>query len=1007
MLPFFWPSFQLSGNGPFRHGSQVHSTSRPWPPTGARLGEEEPIAQLAAPSNRLSASSTFYNATTNSAMAASVLTPTIISLDEAELAHGPLPAGEVADNEATKRADWTTIPETVTTTTTSTTTTTQPAREKPDDTADKASYLSNLKRRHRKPSYLLQTTSSASTGSTPYPDSTRLASKYPLPKIKFQPRETTAAPPSAVDGELPASQRGRLSRKLESDQQQEAKLRSKLAEGKLQHIQVPKSLSKLIEHQLLVNATGVLMEHKNRSLASGGSGGLPPTTSISKVVRLRNETDFQIVMSTVSSSVNSKSSQFPNDLQRYSTSSYQRTAAPTTTMAPTTTTTTSTTPATTTIKSLAPGTSESAPETTESWSAPSVGAESDDLTTANNDGERKFKLAARRQTVSGRSEPRQLKTSTEPSGPYKSLPSPAQVVADSQPASSSPRAISVQDEMIGSNKVLPEEEESSTMKPTTTTTTSTTSRPQAGGLAPKKYGLSGRQENGAGSKFHHGGQQHKNIKLFHFKRKPDMNKLPFYKKPLNYTELGWTNEQIQEHLESIGFAPASGNLEAGGSPALPGKQQAAQSGELGGADESQLLKRKRRGKNQFERLMAELHGANQAATNDDQSDSGKPTAPTSAGGPAPGSGESAGAGETDEQNRARTDLVPVMKKKSEPLVMKPMFFVMNQKRRNPASSAPEGSSGPQQQAGEIVEPNQLDGSNGKAQNKSKPIIRMRRKHNGNQPTHKLARLPILELLGQQQAAPWRPSQPFWSSASSAPASDKLLLVPSGLLTPSGSHLVPLLSQNYGPGLRLAPANSAASNSFAWQPAPAQPSASSMTSPWQAQLAPGASSKLKPKPSGGLAPNGEESFLVAPRGSPAASRAEPSAGERSSALLMAASSTGLPQRPVERPVAAAEANWQPQAAPAPPTVAPAGELRVPKLLKKPMRPAKYSLNGYIPKPSLGQQQAAAPATPQQVTSSAQATANKLKPKMRLSSATGINNSSGGVPLQNKDLVSIAI
>lgn len=737
---------------------------------------------------------------------------------------------------------------------------------------------------------------------------------------------------------------------------------------------------------------------------------------------------------------------------------------------------------------------------------PTVGAASDEfMALEHNKAEQatrqqlQVKLAA---SQSKRQQQQRLRTSTEPSGPYKSLPTPSQV-SDAGDDASQPKLTtlklkatrmeptSAQDDMIGSNKVLPEEEDNSaggrlsasggasspasqassvavSGEPAAATTMASmaaetaTSRPAGTGFGPGKSSPAGSSGGGGGGgkrsyqqQHHH--HQRNHIKLFHFKRKPDMNKLPFYKKPLNYTELGWTSEQIQEHLESIGFAPASAN--SAPAPGSPAKQAADPTGSA--QDQSQLLKRKRRGKSQFERLMAELHGANQIVP---MPNSGAPDSGAEQGS---SSGELANTSTNVNVNvnvndqddsdakdgRQQSDLVPVMRKKSEPLVMKPMFFVMNQKRRNNNNSTGVGSSsaGLVETSGKL-EPPQLDGSNGRAHNKSKPIIRMRRKHNGDQPAHKLTRLPIFELLAQQQAAPWRPSKPFWSSSSAAaafmdreahygqlnkPSGDKqLLLVPSGLLTPSGSHLIPLYAPNQA-NLRPLPVQAGnllvdeqsrlAGELFAWRAA--QPLATWQAAQQQQQLPDPQTISGPMKPSAGMAPNGEESFLVAPtslsnlRG--LASQMEADAGERVRSTTQASGSINSAtnqQRPDN-----GEKRLQPaalQEAPAPPrghnprpqpvqasgsgqqlsTSKSEGELRVPKLLKKPMRPAKYSLNGYIPKPSLGQQQVTQQQQqPQQLSTVASAALSTGTGKQKQPRA----NNNAAASAQNKDLVSITL
>lgn len=491
------------------------------------------------------------------------------------------------------------------------------------------------RRRRRLPGYLKQTNSSDSRPS--YPDSLRLASKYQLPRIKLQ--INSSAPDEAPQSSTPL----------------EATTSSP----------VPKSLSRLIELQLQLNATNLLLEHKSRQAKSGSL--MPPSTSVSRVIR------------------------------------FQEAA----TRAPSSSSTTST-------------------STTSTTRAPSTEA---DLFAA------------------------------------KSLEAPGD---------------------IGSNNIPSEQEELTTMTSTTTTTTTSTTKPRLGGKTNRSRRLKSQFE----SKFRP--DRSNQIKLFHFKRKPDMNKLPFYKRPLNYTELGWTSDQIAEHQE---------NLVALGMPI-----ESAVSSESA----SQLLRRKRRGKNQFERLIADLHG---------------------------------GVSLESSESESRNELVPATKKKPDP-------------------EEELATKEPQQPA----------------------------------PTNRTQRR-TKRLLASEPG--WRPVSAASRLLQASSQGESLMLLPSGLLTPSGNQLVPFLAE------RSSDDQSRVLNQFfAWHPVRHF--------------------------------NGFESQASGLRKTFVPFDAQPETQES-------------PQmRKQTNPIESNQKNQQPS------QITSSGELRVPKLLVKPMRPAKYSLNGYIPKPSLGSQ-----------------------------------------------------
>lgn len=855
MLPFFWPSFQLSGK---------QLAARQLPTLASATTESSILRhQLVVRPTRDAAGSTRpMNYATSDGPTDSVASPTWT-------AHAS--PGSV------------TSPAAVTTTTPTPTPTTTP-RPSAGVRVDKPA-RGGRRRQRKPPGYLM----GALVSSTPYPDSTRLASKYPMPKIKFTAASTTSSPspaaPFGVAEVEPTS--GGSSSSTTSSQPPTA------TRGEARKIvQVPKELSKLIEQQLQVNGSFLLQQHRGQKKG----GGPAPSTSISKVIRLANETSASSRTVRLAVAATFDTEQQQQDLKRTPTTIPRGLA---TTPEPTTTTTTK------------------------------------------------------------RTDMRQ-------------------------------EEIGTRDEVASQNQVLPEEE-SEVRRPAATVEAS------GGARKPTKFG--GADSEKQANNLNAGN----NIKLFHFKRKPDMNKLPFYKKPLNYTELGWTSEQIQEHLESIGFAPSSsssGDLSPVGDPpeeASPSRPANSTASML--ETTNLLLKRKRRGKNQFERLMAELHGESEissppaAAAAAAASSSTQRTAPRSADEPAPvverlAQTEAAAAS-------GKVELVPALKAKLEPLVMRPMFFAMHQKNRS--SQSPKSSTAPMQQDEiaqtttpavaflEVVSSTSPSTASTSSMSKSatgQPIVRMRRKHHGDQPLS-------TSMISEEQrefANGWRSaSKPTTArlrhsaAAAATVNSSPLLLVPSGLLTPSGSHLMPLFaptskgeqesSRPIGATRRQSPVNltrgpttdvvanveqtsKLVEDFFAWRPARHVSPQRQPQQQQQQQRPP-----VMKKPSGGLAPSGEENFLLAP-----VSPLQATAAAQSSPTMMLLSASTQPKPAVA--VSIQQQQQQPAiqmttpapASPPPSTSTPAtaGELRVPKLLVKPMRPAKYSLNGYIPKPSLSLQ-----------------------------------------------------
>lgn len=733
MLPLLWPSFQLAG-APARS-----ARSSPPAPDKAAIWSSISYTQLSRAS---SSPAPLLNETSSIA-----------------------PAGGSSTNTT----------EIVSTTTTVSTGTSSPVAIGPTTPLPP-------RRKKRKPIYLLSNDGRPPANQLSLPDSTRLASKYALPRIKF------SGAKSSVKQSL---------------------------NDKLLVEQLPVGLSKLIESQIQVNTSSLLRFNNSNARA-----GPAPTTSVSKTVRIRSNNTSDVKVALISLSAGKEL-----ELKRQNIMS----STSTTTPAPVTTPRSVTGPPTSlrpTLRSLS--TSSATPVTMASEAISSA-----PMTTS---------IQPPSVTADARS--------TEPGDPYKSLPTPR----------------AVDEQQLGSNNIAEIDEDPIKVA---------NKRGQLAGRGPKattskQPAKQMQSQSGAG-------WQRSNIKLFHFKRKPDMNKLPFYKRPLNYTELGWTTEQIQEHLDSL--------VVSGGDQSVGQADESVQHEQ--GAAEAQLLKRKRRGKSQFERLLAELHG-------DQQTD-------------------------TEQAPNAHSDLVPVMKKKAEPIVVKPVFTVMNQKTRNRATSSEAPSLASSTTASSVEKQVELasgdampqslildkdkdgDDTTSSAHNKSKPIIRMRRKHHGEQPSAAF-------IATQLDRQPWRPSKPLiWSPlssqvprASASPDAMRLLLLPSSLLTPSGSHLVPFYAHHSGPA-SPPPVTS-------WQSVASNEG-------WSVPIE-GTSSLLAEEKASARQP-------VSNPPKPAAPESQPLPPVAQQKVQQAASSTS-------------------------------GELRVPKLLVKPMRPAKYSLNGYIPKPSLNQQ-----------------------------------------------------
>lgn len=746
----------------------------------------------------------------------------------------------------------------------------------------------------KKPNYLMQ-----APPVTPYPDSTRLASKYAMPKIKFQvagahraplPQQlltttpttsnhqakqkeittttitTTTAHPALASRSTTTTPK-KAAKQLQANEQRNEAVAQVHAHNKATTIQqhIPKSLSKLIEHQLLVNATNLLRVHKHLlgsistkrqqqqqqssqnavNLTSLFSQAPAPTTSVSKVVRLRNDSDAHIPLGAPAN--------FPRDLTRHlapvpaiasaSVAQSLHALASTTTAKPAITTTTTTTlqptTTTTTTTSARPKTTTEQPVTTLL-----VDAVAPITSTQRPSRPQRARAATTTTTTSSTTT-----TTTTTAAPSAAVSQPTVGALDELDEAEETG------EPASSNKVVPEDEHTP---------------------APKRTGA-GRKRDKAVSPFAGaraapragGARSSSNIKLFQFKRKPDTNKLPFYKKPLNYTDLGWSAEQIAEHQASVAALLGTSEEQDAEQQQQDDEddkkqqQQASSNTKKKNVDShamdaatAPLLKRKRRGKSQFDKLMAELHGEKSA-----------PSSPRGATPPTQRDGQSGdnqqddtsvgedGAEESEQssEQEAKVEVrVPVLKAKSEPLVMKPMIFVVGAKRRAAAAAAAAAAASADTAATTTTTTTRAPvvDEQPAASNKSKPIIRMRRKHHG-------------ELPGLPGG--WRPQHVQPLPTTQVVAGERLLLVPSALLTPSGTHLVPL----YAPG--------------GPSPRPAAAAAAAITSETQNAWQPSAPAAVAPEPTA------------------------------------------------------------------------ASELRVPKLLSKPMRPAKYSLNGYIPKPSLAQQQ----------------------------------------------------
>lgn len=908
------------------------------------------------------------------------------------------------------------------------------------------------RRRRRKPHYLQQTSSS----STPYPDSFRLASKYPMPRIKYhhsQPRAGTGSTPRGKPNNGNHNHRdsnsiiktnhkhphGNGLKRVE--QHQDTVAASKQVVGSL-----PRSLSKLIEDRL--SAAG--------NKQANGLLKLSPTTSVTRVIgngissvsRLRpvisssqqqqesqaDEDSQQKVAEAVITVANAAADAWKQSnmsLDELSRLLHLRASGDNSTRTlPTTTTSTSTTtirprapdqvgPTTSTTTTIGPH----LPNITSSTGSPSSSTTSTTISPppkAEMADEGSSKVT---QAAGGQHKVPPTESSALSSESRRVLAAPALEANSSSPMElgTDPLSLTELPPVISrvedaSSSVLPPSGEEASVKRKKLQTDDEEKDQEEGDLGTKKLSKLNDQHNnnndknyqsrngtqlkqtkrrdGSSSsqllqlkslKANHSHNNNNNIKLFHFKRKPDVNKLPFYKKPLNYTELGWTQEQIQEHLDNLaalGLPPPPNSTTATGDELQErpsgqqdstndaqdsnedqlstNKEQGASTAEILASINNNkfegLLKRKRRGgrSNQFERLMADLHGSSTAAPPQVQPASSMITTEL--------------AMILDEGDRdSRNELVPVLRKKSELLVMKPIF--MHAMLNRSTTRAPETTTIP------------IPSSNSSSSNEAskQPIIRMRRKHptGGSGPRDELR---SLGSRGQQElvGGPWKPLVPPSSSYyfhHEPSVSERLMLVPSGLLTPSGSHLMPFLSkptqfhlhQSHEPAtsellLQQQQQNDhhILSQFFSWHPA--RNSASSE----------GRSALVV---EGVAGPAGETSAAAsASQTQAAASGLVPVHSQRPAMnnnmqqqQLLAVVQPAAAQSP---PITAAatpsgqtsNSNEQQQ----PPQIVAGPEqsasLRVPKLLVKPMRPAKYSLNGYIPKPSLQQAQQAGPTSP---------------------------------------------
>lgn len=188
-----------------------------------------------------------------------------------------------------------------------------------------------------------------------------------------------------------------------------------------------------------------------------------------------------------------------------------------------------------------------------------------------------------------------------------------------------------------------------------------------------------------------------NIKLFQFNKKLDARKLPFFKKPLNFSDTG---ELVLDEN-----ATDAGELARHRDEALAMLRELAATG-------------RQPKRNKLDKLLAELSASANAASES----------------------ESEPRSERDDAGPSRVEPVPVQRARDEPVQVR-----ANQTAGEEPQSWPE------------------------VRTTSKPMVRVRRKH-----SHAID-------------AVWRPLE----AVTEAPKLAQYLLVQSGLLTPSGSHVVPL------------------------------------------------------------------------------------------------------------------------------------------------------------------------------------------------------------------------
>lgn len=1080
MLPFVWPSFQLAATSgalaTARKQQQRSELSQMQPPVSVTGNGSSANNSQRSQWDKIVDWPMEYKQVTRingsnqySPMAASDFTPTIVSLDS----QPPVDQSTVTTAAATTTPT-ASSPTITTSTSTMTTTTPMPSLVMPpqltsrDRKKQAASVHKQMggraqgrssgenrsqRKRRRKPTYLAAAGNSLSISNdqlvmptpqsqtSPYPDSTRLASKYLMPRIKFQNGQQTTVAPTTVSPQMSfSSLQMSISDKSPASNGPAPIVSSRQENQDFNKWQplakvVPKSLSRLIEQQLLLNATSILADWNRRmksndsskvlaapylaglAMATNLSTRLAPTTSVTKVVRLRNDTDLQILMTsggfspiatTTTTTVRpQKLTAMPANARDFGRE-FGRSVG---TEAPIVVTTTTKQPTTTTFApTTAPSVGRSNGSQMQQQQQQKQQAVAVTTTTTTSESPTTTSERPKIRNPMARTESRTTESSEMKRHLLEAPTTTQTAVTTSTMDPTTTAAIATSPAATGASSSDGQQVQSLKQQQKIRQQTSGTLKPS--GSKPKKFGhhqeheqsvlVNGGQSGNNQTAISSSKEQQlqalagqlnqsgdgKNIKLFHFKRKPDVAKLPFYKKPLNYTELGWTNEQIQEHLESLGLPSvdvsneesSSGN--GGSTSGRPqnqsdeedhedeeeskreasageskDKSQASNSLGVGSSSPARaellLLKRKRRGKNQFERLMAELHGTSLPTT---ESSATTPTTAT----PTTG-GE---------------HLVPVMVgKKAEPYVLKPMFSVMNQKKRRDqwqknGAGAVRGPLMSNREAETqttnttppppttLTESTNRNATGNRAN--GKPIIRLRRKHHGEQPQPPsqppvdVAFLMSSEHQNRQQhhrsvlETQW--SRPLGSMDSKTQAAPSLMLVPSGLLTPSGSHLMPLyaptnalLQRPTAPSVIRPQQQHGSSKAdeqskfvndlFAWRPSSGQTNAASGTQ--SAGWRPGAPAD---------ATSGERLmvFASAPNpklttGSSESQQQEPQANQQQHQQQQQSQQ----QKPVkELQVASLMQSMSP--------------LRVPKLLVKPMRPAKYSLNGYIPKPSLAQQ-----------------------------------------------------